>query len=247
MNYYSRKLELSKKAIQHNALMKASYKQEIENSIKATVIYNTDFKLDKEFDSLPEVQVVDIDSVSAVKDYSFGKTAVLNFASYKNPGGQFLGGSSAQEEALCHASYLYNVLKAFDETFYEWNREHKNKALYLNRGLYSPNIMFNDRYMCDVITVPAPNKSVMYKYGGFTAEENSKALEERIKFVYDISASQGVDTLILGAFGCGVFKQDPHEVASLFKKYLNCTCASKIIFAIPRGVNYDAFKGVFKA
>ena len=36
----------------------------------------------------------------------------LNFASYKNPGGKFMDGSSAQEECLCHESILYEVLSA---------------------------------------------------------------------------------------------------------------------------------------
>ena len=42
---------------------------------------------------------------------NFYKIAVLNFASFKNPGGMFYNGSSAQEESLCHESFLYNVLK----------------------------------------------------------------------------------------------------------------------------------------
>ena len=50
----------------------------------------------------------DQDSVSCLTDRS--KTA-----SYKHPGGYFLGGSSAQEEALCHESNLYPILLAFME------------------------------------------------------------------------------------------------------------------------------------
>lgn len=80
----------------------------------------------------------DQDSVSCL----FGlidrsKTAILNYASYKHPGGYFLGGSSAQEEALCHESNLYPILLAFDDTYYAWNRQRLNRALYLDRAIYS--------------------------------------------------------------------------------------------------------------
>ena len=119
--------------------------------------------------------------------------------------------------------------------------------MYLNRGLYSPDIMFDDRTKCSVITVPAPNKSVMLKYGNFTEEENAKALLHRVKLVIDIAEENNVKTLILGAFGCGVFKQDPFEVATLFKKILRGSSFEKVVFAIPRGANYNVFKGVFKA
>lgn len=118
--------------------------------------------------------------------------------------------------------------------------------MYRNRGLYSPNIIFDDKTSCAVITVPAPNKSVMLKYGNATEEENYQALAERTKLVVDIASENNVKTLILGAFGCGVFKQDPIEVATLFKKALRGSYFEKVVFAIPRGVNYKAFKEVFK-
>ena len=116
----------------------------------------------------------------------------------------------------------------------------------MNRGLYSPDVVFDNKTNCSVITVPAPNKSIMFQHNSFTEEENSKALAERIKFVVDIASENNVKTLILGAFGCGVFKQDPIEVATLFKEALRGSCFDKVVFAIPRGANYKAFKEVFK-
>lgn len=244
MNYWSRKDELAKKAVTHTKEMSKKYKSEIALSIENTKFYDRQPDLETSGD-LPKIEIVDLDSVSAIHKYSSENMAVLNFASYKFPGGGFMRGSSAQEESLCQHSYLYNVISDFDKTVYEWNRNNLNKGMYLNRGLYSPDIMFDDRTKCSVITVPAPNKSVMLKYGNFTEEENAKALLHRVKLVIDIAEENNVKTLILGAFGCGVFKQDPVEVATLFKKVLKGSSFEKVVFAIPRGANYNAFKEIF--
>lgn len=244
MNYWSRKDELAKKAVMHTKEMSKKYKSEIASSIENTKFYDRQPVLETSGD-LPKVEVVDLDSVSAIHKYSSENMAVLNFASYKFPGGGFMRGSSAQEEALCQHSYLYNVISEFDSTVYEWNRNNLNKGMYFNRGLYSPDIIFDDKTKCSVITVPAPNKSVMLKYGNFTEEENAKALLHRVKLVVDIADENNVKTLILGAFGCGVFKQDPVEVATLFKKALRGSSFEKVVFAIPRGANYNAFKEIF--
>lgn len=244
MNYWSRKDELAKKAVTHTKEMSKKYKSEIALSIENTKFYDRQPDLETS-GNLPKIEIVDLDSVSAIHKYSSENMAVLNFASYKFPGGGFMRGSSAQEEALCQHSYLYNVISDFDKTVYEWNRNNLNKGMYLNRGLYSPDIIFDDKTKCSVITVPAPNKSVMLKYGNFTEEENAKALLHRVKLVIDIAEENNVKTLILGAFGCGVFKQDPVEVATLFKKVLRGSSFEKVVFAIPRGANYNAFKEIF--
>lgn len=49
------------------------------------------------------------------------QTCVLNFASYCNPGGGFLNGTMAQEEALCRSSTLYEVLTEQEDKFYNSN------------------------------------------------------------------------------------------------------------------------------
>lgn len=98
-----------------------------------------------------------MDSVSCLFNLSDnGRTTILNYASYKSPGGFFLEGSPAQEEALCHESNLYPILLAFD-------RQRLNKALYLNRALYSPSV--NDKQKeADVITCAAPNFRTAHRY-----------------------------------------------------------------------------------
>jgi uncharacterized protein (TIGR02452 family) len=141
--YWNNKEERAKQARIHTGEMKKEYDKLIKNSIKDTSIYDTTFKCNLELKNKnTEIIIDDLDSVSAIFKYGKDKTSVLNFSSYKNPGGMFINGSKAQEECLCHESFLYNVLKEFVIEFYDWNNQHKNKALYLNRALYSPKILF---------------------------------------------------------------------------------------------------------
>lgn len=177
------------------------------------------------------------------------KIAILNFSSYKNPGGGYLKGSFTQEESICAESTLYPVLTKFTDTYYDWNRGHLNHSLYENRALYSPNIVFeknNKVVWSDVITCAAPNYSSAKKQK-VSWEDNKKVLKDRIKFVLDIAEENGVSTLILGAWGCGVFGQNPQKVAEYFLTELIDRSFSKVIFAVPksnRNKNYILFKNV---
>ena len=249
--YWQNKSLRALQANQHTEIMAHQHPEEIKDSLFNSLIYSpTDTFFVNPVDKEIPIFLAAKDSVSAIFDYYEGKTAVLNFASYKNPGGGFLSGSRAQEESLCHSSFLYNVLSKFP-TYYGWNQNHLNRSLYENRAIYSPRILFEnedgDTIYCDVITCAAPNITPNRKYNlGVTDEENLAALDSRIHFVLDIAAENQVDTLILGAFGCGVFGQDAEDVCRIFVKYLTSShrCFKKVIFAIPNDVhseNYDKF------
>lgn len=255
--YYVNKQARIEQAEKHTIEMVKKYSDLIMVCVIDSQIYTISFNptQSKGVEYNTKFSLLDKDSVISIIERPLNeRVAVLNFASYKNPGGKFIEGSSAQEESLCHASFLYNVLAACS-VYYAWNNDHKNKGLYTNRAIYSPDVLFqkdkNER-CCDVITCAAPNITPSRKYNwGVTNEENTEALKSRIKFVLDIAADKKVETLILGAFGCGVFGQDAEEVANIFMDYLTTThkMFKKVIFAIPKGFhteNYDKFEKVFK-
>ena len=241
----------------HTEEMEKYFKEDINYSVEHTELFDNnnmkDYKIENKCNKKMKIEVIDEDTVTAIMNHTKGGhiNMALNFASYKNPGGQFLYGSSAQEEAICHESNLYNVLRKFTD-YYEWNNRHKNKALYLNRALYSEDILFvrgNEEILCDILTCACPNKKASQKYAYTTDEENTKALKDRIEFVLKVANYNNAEVLILGAYGCGVFGQNPYEVAEIFKEYLDKypQAFREVYFAIPNknSENFKAFKEVF--
>lgn len=250
MNYWIDKENRAKRAIKHTEVVAQKYKDDIIKSIENTKVYGGPDKKPNTPDvtrGFPVFIFFNGTSQEAVFKYTQDddNVAVLNFACYKGPGGGFVKGSSAQEEMLCHSSFLYNVIKE-QKNYYNWNNEHKNRALYLDRALYSPNIkFFNDDKVAEVgvITCAAPNFGVARQYQRVTREENYKVLKSRIQFIIDIAEENNISTLISGAFGCGVFKQYPEDVAEIFTKVLQHTCINRIIMAVPgNDHNSEVFK-----
>ncbi len=224
-------------AVHHERMLQTKSK-DITDSVNGTKIYSDKLDGAEEYTGSPESTVVNMDTVSAIFEYSTGdaRTIALNFASFKNPGGGFLGGSSAQEESLCMESTLYEVLSDPKlAEYYAYNNAHKNRALYQNRALLSPGIVFErdgKEVKASVLTCASPNrKAYMDHMEGATEEENLHILEDRIQFVADIINTQKEEA-ILGAFGCGVFGQDPKTVARLFKEKMERSSVKKIVYAV---------------
>lgn len=254
---WMRKREMVQRATNHTEKMKFKFTSEIEDAIKNTRVYRGDLRHDSyEPAQIRHTILEQRSTTSAIMLYSKEgeRTAALNFASYKEPGGCFMDGATAQEECLCHTSFLYNVLKEFGSTYYKANIKNLNKGLYTNAALYTPDVSFTmdekKWSKADVITCAAPNitasKRSHWKEYMASDEENLKALRERCRFVLEIAYDKKVDNLILGAFGCGVFGQNPKQVCSIFleeNSKMNRPF-SKLIFAIPYGENYEAFKQV---
>ena len=100
----------------------------------------------------------------------------------------------------------------------------------------------------DVLTCASPNFKAANEYQNIKREENHEVLKNRIKFIKNICESHKVKTLILGAYGCGVFGQDTYEVALLFKTIFTNSEIKKIYYAVPDNVNsenFDTFSKVF--
>ncbi len=236
--YWKNKEERKQRALQHHEKMVKERGIEIWRSSQESKIYSFDVDNEFELNGNPEVSVENMDTVSAILKYATDQNVIaLNFASYKNPGGGFLAGSSAQEESLCMESILYEVLNSdVLSSFYEYNNQNKNKALYQNRAILSPRVLFmrDDRsVMASVLTAASPNRKAYMDYiANANEEENLRALRSRIQFISQVIAVQKADVAILGAFGCGVFGQDPEVVAKLFKEYMANSNVKKVVYAV---------------
>lgn len=175
------------------------------------------------------ITVMNGSTIEAILHYQDGlKTAVLNFASAKNPGGGFMGGAIAQEESLARSSCLY-ASQTKDLTLYNFNKKNPS-FLYSDYMIYSPGVVFwvNDEgrfletpVMVDVITSPAPNKGAMLQHGrGKEIADLESVFKRRMDKVFALAKSSGVERLILGAWGCGVFQNNYEDVAGYFAELI---------------------------
>ncbi|WP_217168534.1 TIGR02452 family protein [Streptomyces sp. AC512_CC834] len=156
-----------------------------------------------------------------------GEVAVLNFASARNPGGGYLNGAQAQEEALCRASALYTCLLRARE-FYDHHRAHRD-PFYTDRVIHSPAVpvfrddrgrLLDEPYPAGFLTSAAPNAGVVLRTAPERAAELPAALAARAERVLETAAAHGYRRLVLGAWGCGVFRNDPAQVAGAFRTLL---------------------------
>jgi uncharacterized protein (TIGR02452 family) len=150
------------------------------------------------------------------------RTIALNFASARNPGGGFLSGSEAQEEALARSSSLYACLDG--RSMYRFHQRYSD-PLYTDYVIYSPSVVvFRDDdgklleapLTCSFLSAPAPNAGAVLQQDPRRGDDIRRALQSRIIKVLSVAAVCGYDAIILGAWGCGVFKNDPQDVATQF-------------------------------
>ena len=173
------------------------------------------------------------------------KVCVQSFASATNPGGGVVNGSSAQEECLCRCTTLYPCLNndALWTVFYAPHRKVAD-PLYNNDCIYTPNVCVfksdinfpeplpkEDWWSVNILTCAAPNlrerpSNAMNPHAGdkaakITPTELEKLLSARIRRIFEIAAANESEVLILGAFGCGAFRNPPQIVAKVFNAVMH--------------------------
>lgn len=215
-------------------------------------------------------------SFEAAAAYKGMKTAVHNFASASNPGGGVEWGASAQEECLCRCSGLYFCLEA-PEMLNGFYYPHRNAhdpihnddiiftpdVLVFKSDTASPKLMPEENwYQADIITCAAPNLRENPGNSYNSGDGDSRAMvsdeklqqihEKRLRRILDVAASEGDECVILGAFGCGAFCNNPEVVAaaarSVIRDYLKTFRVIEFaVYCSPRDdSNFKAFDRVMK-
>lgn len=179
----------------------------------------------------PTIKVKDENILYRIQQFPLTETVgVMNFANPFVPGGHFQEGINAQEQALCRNTFLYPELKKFVHNFYEENLKNPHFHLYANSLIYSHHIkVLRDEkenrilpyfHYIDIVTVAAPNLTLVPQDHQVAAEIFANLLEKIINTLRAFKNNR-IRSLILGAFGCGVFQNDPKLVALAFKQALS--------------------------
>jgi uncharacterized protein (TIGR02452 family) len=168
-----------------------------------------------------------LEGIARVLADAGGPVAALNFASARNPGGGFLGGSQAQEESLARSSALYASLLRAGE-YYERHRALRS-ALYTDTMILSPGCpiirddggaLLEQPRRATFITSAAPNAGAAAANHPEELPLIPQVLRRRSEYVLALAAARGYRRLVLGAWGCGVFRNDPRVVAQTFADHL---------------------------
>ena len=222
-------------------------KEVIKNSIQNQKLILGNDVMEFEFPHVHEGNIVVSGKRTLEASENYAKqgkrVCVLNFASATNPGGGVVHGSSAQEEAICRCSTLYPCLNTREmwNNFYTPHRNADN-SLYNDDCIFTPDVKvfkgdtnFPERlpeadwWNVDVITCAAPNlrripSNFMNPNAGSKQAdityEGLKALHTgRIQRIFEVAIANKADALILGAFGCGAFRNPPELVAEVFAEF----------------------------
>lgn len=173
----------------------------------------------------------------------------LNFANGIHPGGGFLGGARAQEEVLCRSSALYQTLVG--DPMYA---EHQKRPLpdSTDWAIYSPDVPvfrmddgteLQHPWLLSFITCAAPYAPRMGQ------PQAGDLMQKRIRRVLAVAQSYGYSALVLGAWGCGAFANDPHRTAMDFRRALENDFSgafSDVVFAITDWSPERKFLGPFR-
>lgn len=220
-----------------------------------------------------EVQNMDSLHMAARQYMEFGDTfdenenevLVLNFANPLYPGGGVRRGASAQEEDLCRRSSLILSLETTKSMkFYAYNSALKS-YLASDAMIISPKVevikdnkynLLDKTFTVAVLTCAAP--MITFGLEGKKEPEYEAMVFTRIEHMIQVAIHYNYRHLVLGAWGCGAFRNDARMIAELFCKeftYLrmrnksNMDYFSKVDFAVldktDGQYNYKEFKKMF--
>ena len=176
---------------------------------------------------------------------------VLNFASGLKPGGGFLTGGNGQEESICRSSALYSMIR--DSRMYEFNNRNHRAPYYSDWMTFTPSVpVFRDddgNFLDGPIPVAFVNAAAVNRsVRNVNHTLANKIMSQRMHKVLRIAAANNFTHLILGAWGCGVFQNQPRKIAQLWHEVLSRFdhAFETITFVIPNDKIRQEFEKLFR-
>lgn len=223
-----------------------NYRIKVTEDTKTKVLQNPDFEIyDKNFQTT-NIEVLNDDTLTVASEYTF--PFVLINASPTKPGGGVWTGARAQEEDIFRRSSLCSITDDLKTLYPLYN---SNKGIYISEVEALKDTEENkyeylkNPFIFSAFIMPAQNLS------NPKVEFSYKDTFNRIDTILSAALYYHHENLVLGAFGCGVFKNDPTIIASIFKKLLDTKFKNifdNVIFAIlsKNDNNYKIFKEILK-
>lgn len=160
--------------------------------------------------------------------------AVLNMASRRNPGGGVQTGAGAQEENLFRRSNLFQSLYQFAPFADKYGLRSSKYQYPLDRnfgGIYTPDAtvfrgteqdgypLLDEPYRMSFVSVAGINRPALESPERI-APELIAPVKNKIRTIFRIVLLHGHDSLVLGALGCGAFRNPPSHIARLFHEVM---------------------------
>ena len=223
--------------------------------VQRTVFYDKEVRVDnveaRDSDTIVEVLHIDCLEAARLLEKKGYFPALLNMASWQNPGGGVKNGAGAQEETIFRRTNLFRSLYQFAPYALEYGLPINKKQYPLDinfGGIYSPLIIcFRDDekrgyklrvnpFVFAVISVAGMERPHLTSDGKHIAPDYVNGVKNKIRTIFRIGLLNGHDSLVLGALGCGAYRNPPQHVARLFHEVMEerefKNKYAKIVFAI---------------
>ena len=163
--------------------------------------------------------------------------AILNMASRRHPGGGVMLGAGAQEESLFRRTNLFRSLYQFTEYFinHVWYKKYitpvsTGECYPLDRnfgGIYTPGaLLFREDEQHGYKLMESPECLSFISVAGMNrpkikdathiADDLIEGTKNKMRTILRIGLRHGHDSLVLGALGCGAYRNPPSHIAKLF-------------------------------
>lgn len=197
--------------------LQASEKISIDDEFKVESLIKLKSVIEQEHET---IDIRNIDTLDMAEEYFRQKLnpLVLNMASKFKPGGGVVKGAAAQEECIFRRSNA--VLTHYPK----WYPLEDNEVIYSPKVTIIKDREYNNLEQTDYWTTAMLAVAAIKNpttIDGEYADENSKNLmRQKINAIFQIAIQHGHDSLVLGALGCGAYKNPPHIIAEIFKEAL---------------------------